>query len=52
MIKDVVFKIGNNGILYAEILVNGKTGTRAVPLIDCLPYLKDYLDEKGSNNYQ
>jgi integrase len=39
-VKDAVFKIGDNGIPYAEILVNGKTGTRAVPLIDSLPYLK------------
>ena len=42
-IKDISFKsIGNKQ--YAEIIVNGKTGTRPLPLIDSLPYLKDYLD--------
>lgn len=28
---------------YAEIMVNGKTGTRNLPLIDSIPYIKDYL---------
>jgi integrase len=43
-IKDLAFKsIGNNGH-YAELVVNGKTGTRPIPLIDSIPYLKDYLD--------
>lgn len=26
---------------YAEILVNGKTGSRQIPLINSIPYLKD-----------
>jgi hypothetical protein len=26
-----------------EVLVNGKTGSRHIPLIDSIPYLKDYL---------
>ena len=26
-------------------LVNGKTGSRTVPLINSIPYVKDYLDE-------
>jgi hypothetical protein len=30
---------------YAEILVNGKTGQRHIPLINSIPYLKDWLDE-------
>ena len=29
---------------YAEVGVNGKTGKRSLPLIDSLPYVKDYLD--------
>lgn len=29
-----------------EILVNGKTGSRPIPLIDSIPYLKDYLDHE------
>jgi hypothetical protein len=44
-IRDVVFKsIG--GKQYAEALVNGKTGSRSIPLIYSLPYLKDYLDNE------
>jgi hypothetical protein len=30
---------------YAEILVNGKTGQRHIPLINSIPYLKDWLDD-------
>jgi integrase len=44
-IRDVVFKITGN-YQYAEILVNGKTGSRPIPLIDSIPYLKDYLDHE------
>jgi integrase len=43
-IKDVVFKLTpDNKKQYAEILVNGKTGTRHIPLIDSIPYIKDWL---------
>ena len=43
-IKDVVFKVAGDR-QYAEILVNGKTGQRHIPLINSLPYLKDWLDD-------
>ena len=44
-IKDITFKsVGNRQ--YAEVVVNGKTGTRPLPLIDSLPYIKDYLDHE------
>jgi hypothetical protein len=44
-IKDIVFKtVANNSRQYAEITVNGKTGTRSLPLIDSLPYIKEYLN--------
>ena len=44
-IKDVSFKnIGSSQ--YAEVVVNGKTGTRPIPLINSIPYLKDYLDHE------
>jgi integrase/recombinase XerD len=44
-IKDIAFKtIGTSQ--YAEAVVNGKTGSRPVPLIDSIPYLKDYLDHE------
>ena len=44
-IRDIVFKT-NGSYQYAEALVNGKTGTRPIPLIDSIPYLKDYLDHE------
>jgi integrase len=44
-IKDVVFKTATGNHQYAEVLVNGKTGTRHIPLINSLPYLKNWLDE-------
>jgi hypothetical protein len=44
-IKDIVFKTSGN-YQYAELLVNGKTGSRPLVLIDSLPYLKDYLDHE------
>lgn len=44
-IKDITFKsVGNKQ--YAEAVVNGKTGTRSLPLIDSLPYVKDYLNNE------
>jgi hypothetical protein len=43
-IKDVVFKLTpDSKKQYAEILLNGKTGTRPIPLIDSIPYIKDWL---------
>jgi integrase len=42
-IKEIVFRIVANR-QYAEVLVNGKTGSRSIPLIDSIPYIKDYLD--------
>ena len=41
-IKDVVFKMGERQ--YAEVLANGKTGSRPVPLINSIPYYKDWID--------
>jgi integrase len=59
-IKDIKFHINDEGIQYAEVrIINGKTGSRTVPLIDSLPYLKEYLslslsqssdDENHPNN--
>jgi integrase/recombinase XerD len=43
-IKDVVFKLTANKKQYAEILVDGKTGTRHIPLIDSIPYIKDWIN--------
>ena len=30
---------------YAEALVNGKTGSRSVLLINSIPYVKDWIDD-------
>jgi integrase/recombinase XerD len=43
--ENIVFKTTGRS-QYAEVLVNGKTGTRHIPLIDSTPYLKDYLDHE------
>lgn len=44
-IKDLSFKfVGSSQ--YAEVVVNGKTGTRPIPIINSIPYLKDYLDHE------
>jgi integrase/recombinase XerD len=42
-IKDIIFKRSGE-TQYAEVLVNGKTGQRNIPLINSIPYLKDWLD--------
>jgi len=44
-VEDIIFKTAGNH-QYAEVLVNGKTGTRHIPLINSIPYLKDYLDHE------
>ena len=44
-IKDIVFKSSGDK-QYAEVLLTGKTGSRHIPLIDSLPYIKDYLDHE------
>ena len=52
-IKDVVFKLTPDKKQYAEILVNGKTGTRHIPLIDSIPYIKDWISQhpqRGNQN--
>lgn len=48
-IKDVVFKMARDR-QYAEILVNGKTGTRPIPLINSIPYVKDLIDTHPLRN--
>jgi integrase len=45
-IKDIVFKFTSDKKQYAEILLNGKTGSRHIPLFNSIPYIKDYLDHE------
>ena len=49
-IKDIVFKMAGDNRQYAEIVVNGKTGSRSIPLINSIPYLKDMLDSHPQRN--
>lgn len=49
-IKDIVFKTTADNKQYAEVLVNGKTGTRHIPLIQSIPYIKDWLSNHPSRN--
>jgi integrase/recombinase XerD len=54
-IKDIMFKStpdnnNNNKKQYAEVLVNGKTGSRHIPLIQSIPYIKDWLSNHPSRN--
>jgi integrase len=51
-IKDIKFDETEDGKHYAEVrVVEGKTGTRKVPLIDSLPYVKEYLSSKSEKEY-
>jgi integrase len=43
-IKDILYKTTNN-YQYAEVLINGKTGSRVIPLFNSIPYIKDWLDD-------
>jgi hypothetical protein len=44
-IKNTAFKTVGS-YQYVDVVVNGKTGTRPIPLINSIPYLKDYLDHE------
>jgi len=48
-IKDIMFKTVDK-YQYAEVVVNGKTGSRSIPLIQSLPYVKDWLANHPSRN--
>jgi integrase/recombinase XerD len=50
-IKDVMFKLAADGkSQYAGVLLNGKTGPRPTPLIQSIPYIKDWLSDHPSRN--
>ena len=43
-IKDIVFKVTDDQKQYAEVLISGgKTKPRTLPIIDSLPYLKEWI---------
>ena len=42
--RDIKFHITNEKVQYAEVrITQGKTGPRTVPLIDSIPYLKEFF---------
>jgi integrase len=44
-IKDIVFKVTDEGKQYAEVVIKGgKTKARTIPLIDSIPYVKDLIN--------
>ena len=44
-VKDINCKTTEEGIQYAEVLIiGGKTKPRTLPLIDSIPYVKDWID--------
>jgi integrase len=46
-IKDIEFNFTEDGKHYALVRIKqGKTGSRTVPLIDSLPYLKEWIQQK------
>jgi len=52
-IKSIIFKSTADAKQYAEVLVNGKTGSRHIPLIGSIPYIKDWLEahpQRGNSN--
>jgi ribosomal protein L37AE/L43A len=42
-VKDINFKLAGDKT-YAEISVNGKTGSRIIPLFNSIPYIKDWIN--------
>ena len=50
-IKDIKFHVNDEGVQFAEVrITGGKTGYRTVPLIDSLPYAKEWLREHPTNS--
>ncbi len=43
-IKELFFKLTPDKKQYAEVLLNGKTGSRSIPLISSIPYIKDWIN--------
>jgi hypothetical protein len=48
-LKDLAFE-NVDGYQYAEVLVNGKTGSRPISLIQSIPYVKDWILNHPSRN--
>jgi integrase len=51
-VKDINFKLSGDKT-YAEISVNGKTGSRVIPLFNSIPYIRDWIKnhpQPGNSN--
>jgi integrase/recombinase XerD len=48
-IKDIAFKTVDK-YQYADVVLNGKTGSRPIPLIQSIPYVKEWLSNHPSRN--
>jgi integrase len=42
-VREINFKLAGDKV-YAEISVNGKTGSRIIPLFSSIPFIKDWLN--------
>jgi hypothetical protein len=52
-IKDIKFCMTDNNIQYAEVRIKDrKTGPLTIPLIDSIPYLKEWLQEHPTSGNQ
>jgi hypothetical protein len=49
-IKDIIFKTADSVVQYAEVQVSGKTRPRTLPLINSIPYLKEWLREHPTSD--
>ncbi len=52
-LRSVVFKVTADNKQYAEVLINGKTGSRSIPLFDSIPHIKDWISshpQPGNSN--
>lgn len=50
-IQDIIFKVTDDGTQYAEVLITGgKTKPRTIPLIDSIPYVKEWIENHPTGN--
>jgi integrase len=50
-IQDIIFKVTDDGTQYAEFLIiSGKTKPRTIPLIDSIPYVKEWIENHPTGN--
>jgi len=47
-VREINFKLAGDKV-YAEISVNGKTGSRIIPLFSSIPFIKDWLNNHSQH---